>query len=1122
MAVNDNTPDAAQYTNATDACLCDCQSDWVVIGTQESCRACGVVRTDVLEVGVTWEEEIGMQGSVEEELCLEIDDKKIFCVLPFKAQGQCAHCLHLFRTKPPPVRKMLSEAHASTLMDWALHAPLATNVDHLANLVEACAFSPAQLVQSKDVNTETIRSMRKTMATAAALFSTRLKQIQSAHLVLHKNKSDLMYLKLGELSVALQYRAEVVKKAVTIGDLLQGGKYAAQVKKDLDTYLADNAPPKNTDPPPSHDSDIQSTLPERFVLELYNRDKNLFNQVVAFLKNDWSRKSQFLSVALAADKRKIMNEIFESLHGEPAGFCCNHGTCKEKTNVGLFLVSKKCSLKYSDLFRQFKLGAVLVEIANEVLPETSFREKVLVEAQGMFWASDFFENRLEGTLSTVENAIYGPEFSHVGCTFDASYMNRLCMYSAMQFFSIYMAPLFDLEKNNNDGFWKGCFDAFESQKATATADSIAIVKMLEANAIQLCASATFESDAAWLLEMAKYPTHNLDFLKKSFVEDKRRFLKEKAVVTKVTTTCTFRNLQRIILDVREFGAIVREGNSHANKRLIKNTYYSTDGVKWCYIFDRMPLIKGASAMRFLCDERERAYNLNVLVEGCQEDKGRRDALPTAKIGELTKMATQLEVSLALLVYGTRHSRATFIGFVGLSAASRRNIDNRYEHDVFAEAVGTHTTELDDLRNRSAMTSFLQRVIGFAELRIFALKAKKDQVSDDVHPGCVDVAQTPLEDEWVVEQSAKIRRLDDRIKCIQAFEAATLRFLRMYIDALDQLSRSDGDVIILLEASKFQAVRLVTNRKEIESNAIALRGTPTRPLSAALIPSINQGMGVLSIKAPAELERAFERALEISRTSSQSNCTEVATRITMQFLSPTMERLNNERRDAFLCGESQTGRTTEELDRLDMAGSFHRVFMSSSDDDRAIYLFRRVYKTMVTSIDNDAAAGYVKLITKALNSDDPVSSPVLRNSTVVRFLAEAAALWGSVRERRCATIILKNHYDFNKNEFVDMPNTPLVAYADDAPIFLTANEEEQRAPEIQPLFTSLESAEDAIRDRGRAADAFHRRYPRLKPVRFEEEAAVARRKKKADRDPNDVTVNSHMDDGDAEDHYVGFE
>jgi len=433
-------------------------------------------------------------------------------------------------------------------------------------------------------------------------------------------------------------------------------------------------------------------------------------------------------------------------------------------------------------------------------------------------------------------------------------------------------------------------------------------------------------------------------------------------------------------------------------------------------------------------------------------------------------------------------------------------------------VGTHTTELDDLRNRSAMTSFLQRVIGFAELRIVALKDKKDQVSDDVHP--VNVVQTPG-DEWVVEQSAKIRRLDDRIKCIQAFEAATLRFLRMYIDALDQLSRSEGDVIILLEASKFQAVRLVTNRKEIQSNNIAVRGTPTRPLSAALIPSMNQGMGVLLIKAPAELERAFERALEISRTSSQSNCTEVATRITMQFLSPTMERLNHERRDAFLCGESQTGRTKEELDRLDMAGSFHRVVMSSNDDDRAIDLFRRVYKTMVTWIDSDAAAGYVKLITKALNSDDPVSSPVLRNSTVVRFLAEAADRWGSTREKRCAMIILKNHYDFNKNEFVDMPNTPLVAYADDAPIFLTANEEEQRAPEIQPLFASLEAAEDAIRDRGRSTDAFHKKHPVLKPVRFDESAAAVRRKKSA-RDPNDVTTNSHMDDAEEEDHYAGFE
>ncbi|MDA9603574.1 hypothetical protein N9S30_00300 [bacterium] len=1130
MPMND-IPDAAQCCMATTECACEGKEpNWVLHGTQQACYNCGAVRTGVVEVGVTWEEECRLQGNPEEELGLETDDRKIYCLLPCKPRGQCAHCLHSFNSKKPPVKNLLSEAHQSILLDPELHHPLQSNVAHLDELLDAGVYTPAQLVQSKDANTKTIRDMRKTMATATNLFGKKLKEVQAAHLVSFSGEtSDSMYLKLGEFVAVLKARAVAIQEADKMGVLLQAANQAAQVKKDLETYLADKTPPKNTDPPPSHDSDIKQTLPERFILELYHRDRaGLFQQAVAFAKNDQSRKSQFQSFALAADKRELIKDIFNGLNNNPAGFCCNNPTCKSKTNVGLFLVTGKCSFKYGDLFRQFKVAAVIADIGDVVLPgmaRWSFRDKVLTEAQRMFWASDFFETRVEGTLSTIQNVIYGSEFAHIGCNFDAGYMNRLCMYSAVKFFDIYVAPLFD-PKNKNDSFWRACFDAFCEQKATATADSIAIVKLLEADAIQRCASATFENDAVWIQEMAKHQTHNLDYMKGCFVEDRRRFLKEKAVVTKVSTACSFNFLKDSVLNASEFGTIVREGDPNpANKRLIKNTYHSVDGVRWSYVFDRMPSIKGASAMRFLCDEREQPYVANVPSSGAQpvEDKSRRDALPTTKVGELTKLATQLEVAIALLVCGTRHSRATFIGFVGLSAASRRNIDQRYEHDVFADAVSTNKIAIEDLRNRPAMTEFLQRVLTFVELRLVDVRAKKDQVADKVHPACVDTIKTP-EDEWVVEQSAKIRRLDDRIKCLEKFESTTMRFLRVYVDALDRCGESEGDINLLKESSKFQSARLVTNRKEIESINICARGTPTRPLSVALIPSTNQGKGILSIKATAELESAFERAIEISLTSSHAHCTEIATRITMQYLSPTMERLNNGRRDTFLCGESQIGRRPEEIARLDMAGSFHRVLMSVPNDERAVDLFRRVYKTTLAPIDSDAAAGYLKLMTNALNSDDPVSSPVLRNSTVVRFLAEAAFLWGSVREKRCAKTILENHYDFNKNEFVDTPNKPLVAYADDTPTMPAHEEEHHLQPELFQRFHAaeglLEAAEEAMRERGRREDALHQRYPSLKPVRFDE-AAAARRKKKSERDPDDVIVNSHMDDADKEMHYEEF-
>ena len=1131
-------PDAAQYRTATAECACEGREpNWILQHTCQVCTNCGAQRTTVVEVGVTWDDECRMQGSVEEVVGLETEDKGIYCLLPCKPRGQCSHCLHLFESKKPPVKNLLSEVHQSILLDPALHHPLASTVEHISDLMSVKQYKPSQHVKTKNSSSKTTCDMREKMATSAELFAKRLNDVRAAHLVsFSSDTSDLTYLKLGELATALKARAAAIQEAHTMGALLQTAREAAQVKKDLETYLADTEPPPSTTyPPPSHDSDIKQTLPERFILELYHRDRaGLFQQAVAFAKNDQSRRSQFKSFALAADKRELIKEIFNGLDNDPAGFCCNNPTCKSKTNVGLFLVNGKCSFKYGDLFRQFKVAAVIAEIGDVVLPgmaRWSFRDKVLKEAQRMFWASDFFETRVEGTLSTIQNVIYGREFAHIGCNFDAGYMNRLCMSSAVAFFNIYMAPLFNPE-NNNDSFWRACFDAFCEQKATATADSIAIVKLLEADAIQRCASATFENDAIWLREMAKYPTHNLDFIKGCFVEDKKRFLKEKAVVTKVTTACSFDFLNNNVLRAREFATIVREGVANpANKRLIKNTYHSADGVRWSFIFDRMPSINGASAMRFLCDEREQPYVANVPTSGAQpeEDMSRRNALPTAKVGELTKMATQLEVAIALLVCGTRHSRATFIGFVGLSAASRRNIDQRYEHDVFADAVSTNKITIENLRNRTAMTEFLQRVLTFVELRIVDVKDKKDQAADNVHPECVDAMQTP-EDDWVVEQSAKIRRLDDRIKCLEEFESATMRFLRTYVDALDRLGASEGDTNLLKESSKFQSLRLITNRKEIESINICARGTPTRPLSVALIPSTNQGKGILSIKATAELERAFERALEISLTISHAHCTEIATRITMQYLSPTMERLNMERRDTFLCGESQTGRTSEEIARLDMAGSFHRVLMSAPTDERAIDLFRRVYKTILAPIDCDSAAGYLKLITKALNSDDPVSSPVLRNSTVVRFLAEAAVRWGSVRERGCAKTILGNHYDFNKNEFVDTPNKPLVAYADDdTPTMSTAYEEGHLQPELFQRFHAaeglLEAAEEMMRERVRKHDASHkellRRAPNAPFNKPFDEAAAARRKKKPARDPDDVTVNSHMDDADKEMHYEEF-
>ena len=238
-------PDAATCHTATKACLCDGLPDWILHGTQQTCNGCGSVRSGVVEVGATWEEEVEMQ---EEQLCMETDDRKIFCLLPCKARGQCAHCLHLYETKPMPVRNMLTTAHESILMDPKLHGPLATNVAHLASLVEIAVYTLAQLVQSKDVNTKTIRSMRKTMSTAAASFATRLKDIQSSHLLVHNDKSDLTYLKLGELSVAIKARGAAVQKAVTIGELLQAGRYAAQVKNDLVNYLADKEPQKKHRP----------------------------------------------------------------------------------------------------------------------------------------------------------------------------------------------------------------------------------------------------------------------------------------------------------------------------------------------------------------------------------------------------------------------------------------------------------------------------------------------------------------------------------------------------------------------------------------------------------------------------------------------------------------------------------------------------------------------------------------------------------------------------------------------------------------------------------------------------------------------------------------------------------
>ena len=1124
VMLDDDLPtDAATCCTVKTPCACEdgtCPS-WMFQNTQEVCQDCGAVNPSKLEIGVTYEDEVDMRGTTEQEHCLETDDKYVVCLLPAKLRGACKNCVDVFNEKLTAPKNDLSKAHETRLLDPVHFTSMESNVFLIDQLMTQGVFTPSEIVHSKQQRMEEIRVRRLAMSTAMSNYAAVVDGVRTEHFVSFKNVLDMTWLQLGKFSGALRDRSEKIERADRMGVLWAASKNGYQVRKDVENWIVGKPVHVNeNDKPPSTDCELTQSISDRFMLELSIRDKKLFEDLLEFIKVDTSSRSDFRELALADEKRGLMKKIFVALDA-PQSFSCGLKTCNWHTNVGFCKVNKQPSHKYKDIFKQLKLSMTLAEIGDVLLTRTeaaSFRARVIKEAKVMFWKSDFFEKRVEGALSTIQKVIYGAEFSHIGCNFDAGFMNRLCLSSVARFFEIYMAPLFDAKNYKCEQIWRNRLSAFVLEKATSTADSIAIVKLLEVTAIKRCATVPFPNDDTWRQQLAKYPTHNFEYLESCFSTD--TFIKEASIVTKNFVVCSFDHFCKSLNEEIDFNTLCRESQTSPhvtkNKRLIKNTIYQSLDIKWEPVFARLPTIEGSSAIRFVFDENGKSYTSSSdTSKPTEEDMARSNALPLTEVSALTKLATELEVALAVLVYGTRQTRATFIGFVGLSTASRANINTRYELDVFANAVASNAETVTALWNRQEVSEFLQRVLSFIELRLLVLQDEKTQDDDDD-----------------VEQSAKIRRLDIRIKYMQEFEAATTRFLRTYIVALDRFDdKSKSSAIILQGASTFQAARLTVNRKEIDHSTISLRGTPKRPLSVALIPSKLASKGILQIEATNAIELALEKSLSILHTASRSNCTKIATRVSMNFLSPTMQRLNHERAKDFT-ESNEDVLTREQLARVDMAASFHRVLAADDDSDygdAAIELFQRVHETVLAPIDKESTAGYLKLVNEALAGGDPISAPVLRNSTIVRFLAECASRWGSPREKRCAATILSNNYDYNKNNFVDTPNKPLVAID-----VIAAVQSSPSPPELFQAFHAdshlrlaaaaaaqggsrqkddgADTVDDAMRDRSRAHDALRTKYSWLTTS-----SPSPQKNKKNPRNPG-IVKNAHMCDADGDDFY----
>ena len=200
----------------------------------------------------------------------------------------------------------------------------------------------------------------------------------------------------------------------------------------------------------------------------------------------------------------------------------------------------------------------------------------------------------------------------------------------------------------------------------------------------------------------------------------------------------------------------------------------------------------------------------------------------------------------------------------------------------------------------------------------------------------------------------------------------------------------------------------------------------RPVSACLRPNFNPSYGILGIAFSAKLEDALQKALDIKIPSKSivADCTALTTRITMKYLSETMQRLNEERRERVEEAREEQMVQARRLGRPDADLSTVGGYQHYVKSNDAMLLFKRVHELISSPIGNVAATQYMKLIIEAMSSDDPESAPILRHPIVVRFMIEAALAWGSTREKKCARRLLDYNYNFNDHKFINAAHLEL--------------------------------------------------------------------------------------------------
>ena len=1035
-------------------CICpDNDPVWRVApgDARPTCQKCGVEQTYTgIQYGQEW---AAPTTDVETPQSTKIITNLVV-LLPYVACSTCLHCLHLFQSAPKASYCALSSSSMENIKNS--YEECKEGERGIQNIfVRTTARIGTQIGEKTQLrrpsksnggNREVIIAQQYLFLERLQMFKGNVEGVAEEHLRANGgNPLEATYVKLRLFGDELAKQYNTVQNSPTAGKL-RGALWTAchgvdQVLKYVESqasYHKSMAPP-----PPPNDANKLQTISERFTLDVCQFEEEegtsgaLKRMTIKFLETDGDNGSE-LGATLTAPMFKgcttsLLNTLLTT-HGTRDDYrvSCGADVCNRAMNISFSnILNVDCASKSKDrktIWRQFKVLALVARLAVGLLPDSDarlLRTKVEDGAKFIFWGSSFFELRVQRVLSTVQFAIDTRIFENVnvkGCGVTQE-MNALCICSVAMFWDNFIAPLFSDAALTRLETWTKSRRAFEKRKGNAAMDAVAVLKVLEIEAI--VANTGCDGAAGILAKLRENWTHSASKIREELVVKANRQLKAKRAIQKAQTTSSFDQLRTAVLNKTLVAVIPSSDTSPSKLSDTVNASHdlpqeTKDGrSQWASIFQRMPPTPIKPAYSVICDSEGRYH----IAYGHRLADLRDLAFPVKESDALTDLVTEMEVCRALLARGTRDTRATFIGFHCLAPRARQNIILVRTNSVFVAAVASHASTIATLRSEQTITD-LGRLQAAIDLRHVATKTKEFEVEGKVPPTGVD----PCSDRgnaWLEQQRRKLQKLGDHEKKlsklterIQALQAASIAVVST------ESEKPTIDAALLKEAWEFQSERLTTNRSAIDHAVHSSRDdvyddNGKRPVSACLRPTFNPAYGIMGIAFSAALEDALQKTLDIKNPSKSivADCTTLTTRITMKYLSETMERLNEERNECVQEARAEQMVQARRLGRPDADLSTVGGYQHYIKSNDAVMLFKRVHELISSPLGNLAALQYMKLVIDAVSSEDPESEPILRHPIVVRFMIEAALAWGSNREKRCARRLLEYHYDFNRYKFL---------------------------------------------------------------------------------------------------------